>query len=182
MSLYIYNLVLTGADLRRAVKNPLHTRAGALRIFGELAKLSVNKRLHYNRVADFNHDPATPLCLGVSGEVQVINMPVLKSPDHPLENRRLPYAGTELDRAITEEALNCGMMVTPGTLYAVVHRGYLAVYADLESASMAWCAGECIRGAEVMAGIETHFTVAAAIGATGEEYDGVSEMQRPAGH
>ena len=161
-----------------ATRNPLYTTAGALRIYGELARLSFDRRLHYNRLVDINHDPKSG---SGRGGFPASGTPVLRRPDHPMEHHRFNYAEQELGMATTEEAACLGMIPTPNPVYSVANRGWRGVYADIESASMAWSTGDCVIGAGAHAGVEAHHTVAEALEASGQRADTMFE-QRPLGH
>ena len=101
------------------MRNPLYTRAGGLRIYGELAGLSSDRRLRYNILVDINH----VLRPGRSRNGTLVNLTmVIRSPDHPMEHHRFAHAEQELDRATTEEAACLGMIPTPDLVYSVRNR------------------------------------------------------------
>ena len=75
----------TAAFLRDAIRNPLYQRAGAVRIYGELAMFSPYEMLRYNRLVDVNHDRRLT---SISGGFPGKPMPVLRSTDHVGEHHR----------------------------------------------------------------------------------------------
>ena len=83
MYIYIHNIRKAAAEkaafLRDAIRNPLYQRAGAVRIYGELAKLSPCEMLHFNRLVGVNHDRRLT---SRSGGYPGRPMPVLRGTEH----------------------------------------------------------------------------------------------------
>ena len=84
------------AFFRDAESYPLRQRVGALPSFDELAMLSSNVMLRFNRLADVNHDHRLT---GAMGGFPERHMPVLRSAEHVSKHRRfedvvVPYEET----------------------------------------------------------------------------------------